>query len=715
MSETGTATNPYVGTVAFQKEQSDVFCGRDGDVRRLINQIIADRVVLLYSPSGAGKSSLVNAGIIPKLEAMQGDHGRPRFEVLNGGRPVRVKQVEGTEGEGNRYASAVLATLAPELDPSARQSIELATYLAERCGEGGDRPMHQFIFFDQFEEVFADVSKDAAEERAVFFEQLGAALEDTHRHAVFAVREEYLAAFDPYVRHLPNRMASRFRLELLSAEAAARAIVEPARKRGRVVEPTAAEKIVDDLRRVTVRGRSGKPERVAGLYVEPVHLQVVCVRLWERHLGRGEPVTAASLGATEQSTGEALREHFDARVEQAAREEGIDEGHLRHWLERELVLPGMVRNNVLKGPEATRGLHNRAIERLKAAYLLRQESRHGQEWYEISHDRLVEPIVQSNKVWFEFHADNFVRCAARWVRADRPDALLARGEILDEGRKLRASKGLDEEFATFFEKSTAARKARLRRVITGFGVGVGVSVVLVMLANSQRRKIQWEEEVRIGVLRRLREEKANSEATTQHLRNAIRAMESRLMDPGVEFEGIRSALQLYDTPQTTDHRIAFDPMRTLSSRILQRRLDRFVSPTALATQPAGAVIVRSSDRVFRWVPGLGNAIERPFPFEEARALSPDLSLVLLRDARGLLSIRGTHADARGATLSLDGPRDQGWDEWPRWRSDSRALRIGLDPDRCFDGNGRILDRGQCSEPLIGAAVSPGTRGVVWEA
>ena len=65
--------NPYVGPQAFRR--GDAFYGRDRETADLLDLVIAERVVLLYSPSGAGKSSLIAAGLVRQLEA-------EGFEVL---------------------------------------------------------------------------------------------------------------------------------------------------------------------------------------------------------------------------------------------------------------------------------------------------------------------------------------------------------------------------------------------------------------------------------------------------------------------------------------------------------------------------------------------------------------------------------------------------------------------------------------------------------
>lgn len=58
--------NPYVGPRAFQ--YGEKIYGRNREVLDLLDLLIAERITLLHSPSGAGKTSLVQAGLVPRLE-----------------------------------------------------------------------------------------------------------------------------------------------------------------------------------------------------------------------------------------------------------------------------------------------------------------------------------------------------------------------------------------------------------------------------------------------------------------------------------------------------------------------------------------------------------------------------------------------------------------------------------------------------------------------
>ena len=63
--ETATPTNPYVGPRSLKT--GEPFFGRDREIRSLLALLVSERIVMLHSPSGAGKSSLIQAGLMPRM------------------------------------------------------------------------------------------------------------------------------------------------------------------------------------------------------------------------------------------------------------------------------------------------------------------------------------------------------------------------------------------------------------------------------------------------------------------------------------------------------------------------------------------------------------------------------------------------------------------------------------------------------------------------
>src|SRR5262249_29759758 len=123
------------------------------------------------------------------------------------------------------------------------------------------------LIFDQFEEVLTIDPYDRSEKR-VFFEDLGAALAVNRRArsennraiwALFSLREEYLAALDPYMRLLPPGLGRTYRLDLLDEKAAKEVVARPAAAAGIPFSTTggdAADQLVTNLRRVRIYSRS---------------------------------------------------------------------------------------------------------------------------------------------------------------------------------------------------------------------------------------------------------------------------------------------------------------------------------------------------------------------------------------------------------------------------------------------------------------------------
>src|SRR5512139_4136962 len=102
MAITNTRPNPYIGPRSFQTGER--LYGRDFELGQLLHLLIAERIVLLHSPSGAGKSSLIYAGLIPRL-------WEEGFQVLPVARVNLEPPVNAKPGEGfNRYVYSVLAS-----------------------------------------------------------------------------------------------------------------------------------------------------------------------------------------------------------------------------------------------------------------------------------------------------------------------------------------------------------------------------------------------------------------------------------------------------------------------------------------------------------------------------------------------------------------------------------------------------------------------------
>jgi WD40 repeat protein len=471
--------NPYVGPRSFIT--GETLYGRDREVRDLLDLLIAERLILLFSPSGAGKSSLVQAGLIPRLKE-EGFHVLPTVRV-NLEPPAALRDQPGF----NRYVFSALLSLeedSPEEEHLSDAELAMMTmdeYLS-RCPKGENVPDTIVLVFDQFEEVVTiDVTDREAKQE--FFAQLGTALRERKRWALFAIREDYVGALDPYLRPIPTRLANRFRLELLGAPASRQAVQQPARAVGVDFTDVAAARLVDDLRRVRIQTPDGSVEEQLGLFVEPVQLQVVCYRLFDNLPSEDHKITLEhieSLGNVDT----ALADYYAERVKATVQETGVGERPIRDWFENQLITEQGIRGQVLMGPRQSGELDNRAINYLVNSHLVRSEKRGGATWFELAHDRLIDPIRKNNAAWLLENLSVMQRQAILWDSQDRPDSLLLSGQALSEAQEWAREHAaeltaVDNEFleacadeANRLEAEEQARAAaRLRRwnrVIIGF-------------------------------------------------------------------------------------------------------------------------------------------------------------------------------------------------------------------------------------------------------
>ncbi|MDW8402734.1 hypothetical protein [Chloroflexus sp.] len=488
--------NPYLGPRAFTREHR--LYGRDRELRDLTSLLVAERIVLLYSPSGAGKSSLVQAALIPTLEAR-------RFRVLPIVR-VGLALPAAAPLATNRYLAAAALSIGGDeaLDRSLTEFITPSEQVD---------PDDTVIIFDQFEELLTvDPLNRAAKE--AFCRTVGDLLRaNRHLWALFVIREDYLAPMMEYAHFFPSRFRNTFRLDLLGPEAALAAIRRPALDAGVEFELAAARSLVDDLRRARVQSVSDQVETMLGATVEPVQLQVVCFRLWQRLFPTGAPagaaITATALSLI-GSVDEALADYYADRVAAAAAASGVRERVIRDWFDQQLITAGGIRNQVLRGEGATAGLPNAALPPLINAYLIRAEQRRNFTWYELAHDRLIEPVRQNNAAWRERLAP-VQRQAALWAATDRPQSLLLRDADLVAAQAWAAAHPEQvEQIDTEFLKACVEHQAeidadrRRDRLIQWLGI-VSAVLAVVMLIAAAAAFFAYQEADRLSRLARARE------------------------------------------------------------------------------------------------------------------------------------------------------------------------------------------------------------------
>lgn len=448
----GSGESPYAGPRPFTEAQSRFFFGRDRETADLYSLVVSHRVVLLYAASGAGKTSLLHAGVLSRL--------RGRYRILG---PARVSglippEVKASE-VANIYAFHVLQSWAAQEtegggDAGRGAAPLMRTTLAEFLGlkpveagpetAGADKRKGAptVLILDQLEEIFR-LYPERWVDRVAFFEQLRDVLEwGPHVRVLLAMREDWIAELDPYTRLFWDRLHVRFRLECLRRNQALAAVTEPLARlaeRRCTFAPDAAEKLVTDLLTFRAVNAEGTAVPVIGEFVEPVQLQVVCERLWQRLPAEMGLITRAEVEQLGDANA-ALADFYVECIREAALAAGVTEGVLRTRFAKAFIGPGQTRRMVPREHRANdiEGVPASALGALEARLLVRRESRGAHTWYELSHDRFVDPIVRSNEAWFQDRGSalefkrHLEERAEQWLASQRHDRsllLTKRGEL----------------------------------------------------------------------------------------------------------------------------------------------------------------------------------------------------------------------------------------------------------------------------------------------
>jgi WD40 repeat protein len=465
LQETG-ERDPYPGLMSFTEEDAGLFFGREAEVGALWGRLRNRRLLAVIAPSGAGKTSLVRAGVVASRP-----EGWAALVCTPGSSPFR--------GLGQ--------ALAPELsgDPDALRKLvgfddpETAYELMVRWRKAHAEAL---VVVDQFEELF---TLNPTEAQARFATLLGRLTKDGDVHVLLSMRDDFL------IRCSEQEALSGVFLELtplpaLSREGLVRALVEPAKRRGFRFED---EGLVEEMV-ASVEGARGALPLLA----------FAVSRLWERRDREKKLLTRAAYEEIGGVAG-ALAQHAEATMD-------------RIGTERQAVVRELFRNLVTA--QGTRAVAEReellsvfpgkksaeeVLEELIEARLLTSFEVEGREGepsghrIEIAHESLLKawPRLVRWQAQDEEGAvlrDQLKQAAHLWEEKGRTSDILWTGTAFQEyqlwrGRYPGALTALEEDFAkAMAEKAWASRRRRRVAVAAGFAVLVAVLAVVGVLLRS---------------------------------------------------------------------------------------------------------------------------------------------------------------------------------------------------------------------------------------
>ncbi len=360
----------YIDSYGF--EDSDFFFGREKEVKRMVSEIISTRLLVLFSPSGSGKSSLINAGVRPTLENL----GYKTVYALCDDNPI----------------ISIKNSVSKELKlPKNIESEDLHTFLTYAVDLHLKKDVDHIkpsgsivIFLDQFEEFFI-ILRNKPKHRKEFFKQLLSIKKDEQLQVsvVISIRDNYYVNLFEFRNEIAIVFKnSSLRLRGLSINNARHVIEEPAKKLGVNYEEKLIDSVVNELKN-------------NHNCIDMLPLQLVCHSLWVMKRENEKEIRFKDYklaGGTKKilqhrifTMIETIPKEYHKLLSKMFTKLRTKDGKRRYISRRQLFIDLVVYR---KNLDKTRYLLNKLV----SLNILNREQHINSVWYEIKHDYLVNEI-----------------------------------------------------------------------------------------------------------------------------------------------------------------------------------------------------------------------------------------------------------------------------------------------------------------------------------
>jgi len=384
------ATNPFIGPRPFAANDRDRFFVRDEASYELTVFTLAQRLIVVHGPSGAGKTSLLQAGVIPAL-AERRAAVLPLLEVD----PLAAQSAAGGTPAGAYLQPYLERRLLPDAAEEDRATAPEAFAVARRQSPefAADPFTSRVLIIDQLQELFADLSDHATGERARFVASLQQVMEDDQRlHLVLVVADSHLAEARELADAMPLATPPLlFHVGQLTHEQATE-----------VVERTAAlgGVSIDVAEVVRVAAAAGSPQEIetsteVHQAVDTILLQTVA----RRAVADASTIEADDGRPPPSHLDGPLRQLFSDVVDDAAAGSTWNTRRVREWAGDTLLSPLGTRA-VVPTPDDEDELAPVLAAFERGVFVERTEDAAGQPAQRLAHDRLASELVRSNRGFF---------------------------------------------------------------------------------------------------------------------------------------------------------------------------------------------------------------------------------------------------------------------------------------------------------------------------
>lgn len=416
--------NPWKGLQSYQER--DIIYGRDKEIQELYTQIFYNTQTVVYGKSGIGKSSIINAGIIPraKLDYFLPIHIRLAHTNRRQSTPTvpYIDQIKNRIEEEANLQGAKLEAILPHISSHPETLWELLHRHILWVKDGDS--YHQvtpLLLFDQFEEIFtletdnkrvksffaelADLlneikpdylntpaspftanppqhQPDKDRPHNIFSQLIGMKrekqpeyIEKSNFRIVIILREDFLPHFERHTTHIPALKGNRFSLLPLNEEQAAEIITRPMKN---LVNLNVAELIIQKVTGRTDFTLDGIPE----ISIEATMLSLYLEQLYERMPENSKEITAELVN----NCSDTIIKDFYEQAIQNIPSKSVE------LLEDELLTNSNRRNNVALDDLKAEGISEEDIDKLIEKKVLCRFNYNEDTRIELIHDKLC-PIV----------------------------------------------------------------------------------------------------------------------------------------------------------------------------------------------------------------------------------------------------------------------------------------------------------------------------------
>jgi tetratricopeptide (TPR) repeat protein len=403
------AQHPWLGLDSFTEETRAYFYGRDEEVAELARRVQRKLLTILFGQSGLGKTSILRAGIVPRLRPMGYCPVYVRIDYSQEA-PAPAEQIKAAIFRATQSSGQWTQ---PGVAVAGESLWEFLHHRDDVLRDASGKPLIPLLIFDQFEEIFTlaqtdDFGRkratefvedlaDLVENRApksleVQIEQDEAAAErfDFTRgdyRILIALREDYLAHLEGFKSVMPSITQNRMRLARMTGTQALDAVLKPG---GKLVNDEVAEAIV--------RFVAGGSE-LRNAEVEPSLLSLICRELNNARIAQGRSEISTDVLAGSRET--ILTEFYEraladqpAGVRKFIEDDMLTESGFRESLAEERVQKAFLAAGAT--PDSLATLVNRRLLRVEERLDLRR--------VELTHDVLCPVVLASREVRLEREA-----------------------------------------------------------------------------------------------------------------------------------------------------------------------------------------------------------------------------------------------------------------------------------------------------------------------